>query len=276
MTDIIIAENIDNVNEEKYKFTIDMVEISTISIHMMNTDTGIIYKIYIKKDDEWYESNAHKFQNDFSQLYKILNDCIENSESEFKYELKENKDEVELKISMKRDTQFFKLELEFVLPRYISENGSTSDKVDSLEYQFNMDKSETNETIQQLQDDNDLLKKQVEELIEFKLKLQKKNKKEYDWLNSEWLMQGRGEGCKNSGNHYILTGCKPGTVDWQTLSSELPDYRYVDSISVSCSNPVKYEKKINILDLITEAKVYGEFHKIFKYWLKNHIETLKI
>ena len=37
-----------------------------------------------------------------------------------------------------------------------------------------------------LKEDNELLKKQVEELIDFKLKLQEKNKKEYDWLNTEW------------------------------------------------------------------------------------------
>lgn len=276
MTEVVIADNIDLVNEDKYKFIVDMIDISTILINIMNTDTGINYKLYIKKDDEWYENNSHKIQNDFAQLYKLINDCLTNQDSEFEYKLVEEKDEINLKINMKKQSQFFKLELEFVLPRYISENGSTSDKVDSLEYRFNIYKNKTDDIIYQLKEDNELLKKQVKELIEFKLKLQDKNKKEYDWLKSEWLIQRPGEGCKKSDNHYILTGCEPGTIDWQTLSNELPDYRYVESISISCSNPVKYEKKINILDLITEAKVYGEFHKIFKYWLKNHIETLKI
>ena len=36
-----------------------------------------------------------------------------------------------------------------------------------------------------LKEDNELLKKQVEELIEFKLKLQEKNKIEYNWLNTK-------------------------------------------------------------------------------------------
>lgn len=283
MTEVVIADNIDIVDKDKYKFIVDMIDISTILINIMNTDTGIKYKLYIKKDDEWYINNSHKIQNDFAQLYKLIHDCITNQDSEFEYKLLEEKDKIDLKINMKKQSQFFKLELEFVLPRYISENGSTSDKVDSLEYRFNIYKNKTDDIIYQLKEDNELLKKdnellkkQVTELIEFKLKLQDKNKKEYDWLKSEWIMQRPGEGCKNRDNHYILTGCEPGTVDWQTLSSELPDYRYVESISVSSRNPMKYEKKINIIDLITEAHVYNDFHKIFKYWFKNHIETLKI
>ena len=67
MTEVVIAENIDIVSEDKYKFTIDMVDISTILINIMNTDTGINYKLYIKKDDEWYKNNLHKIQNDFIQ-----------------------------------------------------------------------------------------------------------------------------------------------------------------------------------------------------------------
>jgi len=38
---------------------------------------------------------------------------------------------------MKKQSQFFKLELEFVLPRYISENGIVDDRLNSLEYQIN-------------------------------------------------------------------------------------------------------------------------------------------
>ena len=49
---------------------------------------------------------------------------------------------------------------------------------------------ETNKKIKKLQEDNDLLKKQVLELIDFKLKLQKVNKKEYDWLHTRWLGMG--------------------------------------------------------------------------------------
>lgn len=137
MTEVIIADNIDIVNEDKYKFIVDMIDISTILINIMNTDTGINYKLYIKKDDKWYINNAHKIQNDFTQLYKLIEDCLTNQDSEFKYKLLEEKDEINLKINMKKQSQFFKLELEFVLPRYISENGIVDDRLNSLEYQIN-------------------------------------------------------------------------------------------------------------------------------------------
>ena len=137
MTEVVIADNIDIVNEDKYKFVVDMIDISTILINIMNTDTGVNYKLYIKKDDKWYINNAHKIQNDFSQLYKLINDCLTNQYSEFKYKLLEEKDEINLKINMKKQSQFFKLELEFILPRYISENGIVDDRLNSLEYQIN-------------------------------------------------------------------------------------------------------------------------------------------
>jgi len=137
MTEVVIADNIDIVNEDKYKFIVDMIDISTILINIMNTDTGINYKLYIKKDDKWYINNSHKIQNDFSQLYKLIEDCLTNQDSEFEYKLLEEKDEINLKINMKKQSQFFKLELEFVLPRYISENGIVDDRLNSLEYQIN-------------------------------------------------------------------------------------------------------------------------------------------
>tara|TARA_A100001015_G_scaffold251630_1_gene290763 strand:- start:5532 stop:6488 length:957 start_codon:yes stop_codon:yes gene_type:complete len=138
MTEVVVAENIDNSsNEETYKFIIDMIDINTISFNVMNTDTGITYKLYIKKESEWCKNNLHKIQNDFSQLYQIINDCINNDKSEFKYILSEEKDNINFKISMKKETKFFKLELDFVLERYISENGIIDDRLNSIEYQLN-------------------------------------------------------------------------------------------------------------------------------------------
>ena len=69
-----------------------LIDINTISFNIMNTDTGINYKLYIKKDDEWCKENLYKIQNDFSQLYQILNDCVNNDSSEFKYDLSEESD----------------------------------------------------------------------------------------------------------------------------------------------------------------------------------------
>ena len=136
MTDIIMAESID-VSENTYKFTIDLIDINTISFNIMNTNTGVNYKLYIKKDSEWCKENLYKIQNDFSQLYQILNDCVNNDKSEFKYDLSEEKDNINFKISMKKETKFFKLNLEFNLERYISENGIIDDRLNSIEYQLN-------------------------------------------------------------------------------------------------------------------------------------------
>jgi len=106
MTDIIMAESID-VSEKTYKFTIDLIDINTISFNIMNTDTGINYKLNIKKDDEWCNGNLYKIQNDFGQLYQILNDCVDNDDSEFKYDLSEEKDG-EIKAIQKREEKEIK------------------------------------------------------------------------------------------------------------------------------------------------------------------------
>ena len=182
MSEVVLAENINSVNEEQiYKYTIDMTDINTILFNIMNTDTGINYKLYIKKKSDWCQENLYKTQNDFSQLYKMLNDCVFNKDSMFKYELIEEKENINFKMEMKNNTQFFVLEL------HISENGIVDDRLNSIEYQFNIYKDKTNETIQKLQDDNEKLKIDVCELIDFKLKIQEKNKKEYEWLNTKWV-----------------------------------------------------------------------------------------
>lgn len=137
MAEVVIAENIDSSNEEPYKYIIEMIDIDTVLFNIMNTDTGINYKLYIKKDSEWCKENMYKIQNDFSQLYQIMNDCIFDDESDFRYELEQGKDMIKFKIMMKKDTKFFKLELDFELERYISENGLIDDRLNSIEYQLN-------------------------------------------------------------------------------------------------------------------------------------------
>jgi hypothetical protein len=137
MAEVVIAENINSSNEEPYKYIIEMIDIDTLLFNIMNTDTGINYKLYIKKDSEWCKENMYKIQNDFSQLYQIMNDCIFDDESDFRYELEQEKDMIKFKIKMKKDTKFFKLELDFELERYISDNGIIDDRLNSIEYQLN-------------------------------------------------------------------------------------------------------------------------------------------
>lgn len=137
MAQVIIAENIYSPNEETYKYIIEMIDINTLLFNIMNINTGINYKLYIKKDSEWYKENMHKIQNDFSQLYQIINDCIFDEESLFRYEIVEEKDIIKFLIRMKKDSKFFKVELDFELERYISDNGIIDDRLNSIEYQLN-------------------------------------------------------------------------------------------------------------------------------------------
>ena len=265
MADIIMAESID-VSEKTYKFTIDLIDINTISFNIMNTDTGVNYKLYIKKDDEWCKENLYKIQNDFSQLYQILNDCVNNDRSEFKYDLSEEKNNINFKISMKHETKFFKLNLELNLERYISENGSTSDKVDSLEYRFNIYKNKTDDTISQLKEDNELLKKQVEELIDFKLKLKEKNKKEYDWLNTKWLGM-----CGEQSNS------EQDLINWYACP-DLTQKRVHGNIidDPDRAAPLRQYNSGTFLEVLT--KPHGNNHPevFWKRWFRFHMEKLLI
>jgi hypothetical protein len=255
MTEVIIAENINISNEENYKYIIEMVDINTLLFNIMNTDTGINYKLYIKKDSEWYKENMYKFQNDFSQLYQIMNDCIFDSESIFKYDLEEIKDMIKFKIKMKQNTKFFKLELDYKLERYISENGSTYDKVVCLEYQFNIYKDKTTEIIQKLQDDNDLLKKQVSELVDFKLKLQEQNKKQYNWIISKW----------DNLNNFEEMKLKWGVDSSSEMAADnLPSTNIIQG------------QKIFLETLYGNCSGLAEVKCFMKRWFDHHIETLKI
>jgi hypothetical protein len=186
MSEVVIAESIDNTNDEQiYKYNIDMIDVNTILFNIMNTNTGINYKLHIKKDSEWCNENLYKIQNDFSQLYQMLNDCVNDEDSMFKYTLKEEKEYFNFKMEMKKDTKFFKLDLEFKLDRHISENGIIDDRLNSIEYQFNIYKDKTNDTISKLQEDNELLKKQVSELIDNNDKIRKNKMNQISWFNKK-------------------------------------------------------------------------------------------
>ena len=65
-----------NDNESIYHFKIELVEINKIMIEIFNSRTGIKYKTYLNNTDKWLEEeNSSKFQNDFSKVYEIINNC---------------------------------------------------------------------------------------------------------------------------------------------------------------------------------------------------------
>ena len=270
MPEVVIAESIDNTNDEQiYKYTIDMIDVNTILFNIMNTNTGINYKLHIKKDSEWCNENLYKIQNDFSQLYQMLNDCVNDEDSMFKYTLKEEKEYINFKMEMKNDTKFFKLDLEFKLDRHISENGIIDDRLNSIEYQFNIYKDKTNDTISKLQEDNELLKKQVLELIEFKKLLKEKNKKEYDWLNTEFT-EGENRNCdQDIINWYACP-------DYEKKCKELHPYpAHIDTVwggpdpdNVRRILPDTSHGKKTFLHVLTESSTF------WKRWFRFHMDRL--
>jgi hypothetical protein len=234
MSEVVIAENINcNDEEQVYKYTIDMIDINTILFSIMNTDTGINYKLHIKKNSEWCKENLYKTQNDFSQLYQMLNDCIINDSSMFKYELKEETDHIDFKMEMKNDTKFFKLDLEFKLERHISDNGIIDDRLNSIEYQFNIYKDKTNETIQKLQDDNEILKKQVSELVNIHKKQSESKNKELAWLNTRWVDSSAENSINWGGGRNELPS---SNLCWQNPSGSHPGFVQTNFLDIAIGN----------------------------------------
>ena len=93
--EVVKAEPIQQEQEEDdidYQIKIELIEINKIMIEIFNSKTGIKYKTYLNKSDDWWEDNFSKFQNDFSKLHMILNNCISKQNDDLKYILQENND----------------------------------------------------------------------------------------------------------------------------------------------------------------------------------------
>ena len=125
----------------------------------------------------------------------MIQDSICNKDTMFKYNVTESEDSLTFYMTMKKESQFFKLDITLELERVISENGETRDKVNSIEYQFNQYKSITTKQIDEILNFNKLILKEnqemkgeITELLEWKTKVQEKNKKEYDWLQTKWVI----------------------------------------------------------------------------------------
>ena len=56
---VIKAERvIDFIGDETlYNFKVEIIEIEKVMVSVFNTQTGVTYKTYINKCDEWFKSN---------------------------------------------------------------------------------------------------------------------------------------------------------------------------------------------------------------------------
>ena len=122
-------------NESIYHFKIELIEINKIMIEIFNSRTGIKYRTYLNSSDKWWDDNSSKFQNDFSKVYEIINNCISKTKEYLNHEIQESNDILSLKIIYMND--LFPFDTLIKIQRMISKNGLTDEKINVLEYQLN-------------------------------------------------------------------------------------------------------------------------------------------
>lgn len=134
----VIAKEInENSKDENYQWKVELIYLDVISIQVMSVRTGAVYKLNLEKNKEWCKKNLMKLQNDFSQLYSVIDEAVFNKDGLFSNTVNEDNDNLKLIIKTNPETKFFKLELEIDIPRFISEDGLISDKLNCVEYQLN-------------------------------------------------------------------------------------------------------------------------------------------
>ena len=133
--EVIQAQPVNNNQEDddKYKISLDLVQVDRIYIDIFNTISGIYFKTFIDKNSQWYNDNIYVYRDDFSQLYNILKKSLIENDKNLNYIIEDNKDKIILKIIYNNDMFPFNLSID--VPRYISENGILEDRINSLEYQ---------------------------------------------------------------------------------------------------------------------------------------------
>jgi len=145
--EVIQAQPVNNNQEDhdKYKISLDLVQVDKIYIDIFNTISGIHFKTFIDKNSQWYNDNIYVYRDDFSQLYNILKKSLIENDKDLNYIIEENKDKIILKIIYNNDMFPFNLIID--VPRYISENGILEDRINSLEYQVERLSSKLNKTM---------------------------------------------------------------------------------------------------------------------------------
>ena len=144
--EVIKAEPVDNLilDDTLYQFNVELMEIEKVMISVFNTYTGLTYKTYINKTDEWFESNIYIFQGDFSKFLTILRDSLINNKNTLPHKEVEEKDILRITINYADDIYPFELKID--VKKYVSKNGEIDDRINSLEYQVRVLKTMLYET----------------------------------------------------------------------------------------------------------------------------------
>ena len=136
--EVVKAEPIHEIGEYEtgYRFKVELLEVEKVMIEVLNSQSGVKFRTYLNKTDNWWDENASKFQNDFSKVYPIVNSCILKEKDSLQYEFEEKDDILSLKIIYVDD--IFPFDLTVKIQRLISKNGLTDEKINVLEYQLGM------------------------------------------------------------------------------------------------------------------------------------------
>ena len=136
--EVVKAEPIHEIGEYEtgYRFKVELLEVEKVMIEVLNSQSGVKFRTYLNKTDNWWDENASKFQNDFSKVYPIVNSCILKERDSLQYEFEEKDDILSLKIIYVND--MFPFDVTIKIQRLISKNGLTDEKINILEYQLGM------------------------------------------------------------------------------------------------------------------------------------------
>ena len=122
-----------SADDKVYQCTIEVMEIEKLMISLFNIHTGVTYKTYVTKEDEWFKSNIYIFRGDFKRVYPILRDSLLDNNERLPHQEVEESDKV--KVSITYEDDMYPFELVISIPKYISKNGPLEDRINSLEYQ---------------------------------------------------------------------------------------------------------------------------------------------
>ena len=138
--EVVKAEPVNTMNQGElsddeclYQFTVDLIQTDKILLNVFNVQTGITYKQYIDKDDEWYKSNIYIFQGNFSKVRNILSQSLVKESKQLPYLITEKTNELQVKINYEHD--MYPFELMLTVPQHVSKSGVLEDRINSLEYQ---------------------------------------------------------------------------------------------------------------------------------------------
>ena len=120
-------------DETLYQYTIELIQIDKIMISVFNSQTGISYKTYLVKDDEWFKSNIYIFRGDFKHVLPILQDSLINDKDNLPHKDIEEGDTLTITINYEDD--MYPFELLIRIPKFVSKHGPIEDRLNSLEYQ---------------------------------------------------------------------------------------------------------------------------------------------